>query len=550
MENTNAARFRLLYPAGYAGEAAPLPDDSFFKTLQIDRMIALKRESFRGLADLKLEKFFSDDTEILAYRSEVVRDLVEDPALFSLVEQALPLIRDLHEVRKVLGRVDSDLEGHLNCTRCLELYLEVMELFHTRLAAARPKSEGMRRLKGEIDARWDSEAETHLRAHLEKVQYQIGHVKSIAIGINLDGTLKAADAGLLAVNTEPYRIGSLMDKLLGRQGKDPMVCISSFTNIARASRDAEKAVLNNAVARALDGVFYRTVKSWAPVIDQYYSDQARFFVDLLDDFRFLAAAVHFMLELKAAGCPLCRPVIRPKEDKVLRLENLCNPMLALKGLGETVVRNDLTCDDSGRFYLITGPNHGGKSIFCYGVGMAQALFQLGLMVPAEAAELSPVRCIFTHFPTSDEDNYGKGRLESECARMSDALGMLTEYDMLLMDESFSSTSLLEGSYIAGEVLRAINVIGCSGLFVTHIHDLTQKLDAYNSVPGRRGCIDNLVAQMENVADGTRSYRVLRTTPDGLSYAKDIAKKYGLSMEDILKGRTQAEETGVFTAENR
>ena len=147
--------------------------------------------------------------------------------------------------------------------------------------------------------------------------------------------------------------------------------------------------------------------------------------------------------------------------------------------------------------------------------------------------MSPVHCIYTHFPTSDEDNYGKGRLESECARMSQILRQLQGDDLLLMDESFSSTSLLEGSYIAGEVLSAIAVLGCGGVYVTHIHELTQQVDRFNAVPGRTGCIDNLVAQMENVADGTRSYRVLRTTPDGLSYAKDIARKYGLSQEEIL-----------------
>ena len=529
-------RFRLLFPTGYTGPAAPLPDDSFLKTLQIDRMVALRRESFRGLLDLKLEKFFSSDEAVLAYRADVVNDLMETPALFGLIDDALPLMRDLYEMRKVLGGVDATLESSLNCTRCLEMYLEIMELFYTRLADAAPKSEGLQRLKAEINARWNSPEDTHLRGHLSKVQYRIGHVKSIAVGINLDGTLKAAEAGLLAVNTQPYRMGSLMDKLLGRQGSDPMVCISGFANISKTSRDSEKAAINSAALWALDSIFARTVKSWAPVIDQYYTDQARFFVDLLDDFRFLSAAIHFLQELKAAGCPLCRPVIRPMAEKALRLKNVCNPMLALKGLGETLVCNDFACDEQGRFFLITGPNHGGKSIFCYAVGMAQALFQLGLLVPAEAAELSPVRCIFTHFPTSDEDNYGKGRLESECARMSAVLHRLTEYDLLLMDESFSSTSLLEGSYIAGEVISAVNVIGCSGLFVTHIHELTQKPAQFNAVPGRKGCVDNLVAQMENVADGTRSYRVLRTTPDGLSYAKDIAKKYGLSAEEILAGR--------------
>lgn len=40
--------------------------------------------------------------------------------------------------------------------------------------------------------------------------------------------------------------------------------------------------------------------------------------------------------------------------------------------------------------------------------------------------------------------------------------------------------------------------------------------------------------MESKEEGTRSYRVIRTTPDGLSYARDITKRYGLDLEDILK----------------
>ena len=46
-------------------------------------------------------------------------------------------------------------------------------------------------------------------------------------------------------------------------------------------------------------------------------------------------------------------------------------------------------------------------------------------------------------------------------------------------------------------------------------------------------IDNLVALMENKESGKRSYKVCRTTPDGLSYARDIAKRYGLNLEGIL-----------------
>ena len=215
------------------------------------------------------------------------------------------------------------------------------------------------------------------------------------------------------------------------------------------------------------------------------------------------------------------------EKKQCGLTEVYNPVLAMKGVERTVVSNSFTYDENGRFYLVTGPNHGGKSIFAYSIGMAQALFQLGLFVPAQTACISPVTGIFTHFPVSDEDNYGKGRLESECARLGKILEELEDTDILLMDESFSSTSGMEAGYIASEVLTGIGLIGCGGIFVTHIHDLTQKLEEYNNYPGNKGKIDNLVALMENKEDGTRSYKVERAMPDGLSYAKDIAARYGL-----------------------
>ena len=535
-DNTQGGResFRLLYPPHTRTRAASLPDSSFFHTLQIDQMVSVRRESWRGLPDLRLEQFFTTDTDVLAWRLDVVADLVESEALRNLIKDALPMLRDAAEMRKVLNSSSSTVESSLASVRYLEVYLELVELFHARLAAAPIRSAGFAALRDEVEKRRQSESYRALTAQLEKTQYQIGHVKSIALGVNLDGTLRVTDVGLLGLNTEKYRQGSVLDKLLGRDKSDPMVCISGFANLAKTAREEEKHALDQAVCRALDTAFAKTIRSWEPVIDQYFRDETAFFIGLLDDFRFLSAAVSFLLELKSQGCALCRPAIRPMEEKALHLKDVYNPMLVLRSEDKgAVVANDFGYDAKGRFYLVTGPNHGGKSIFCYSVGMAQALFQLGLLVPAKAAVMSPVRCIFTHFPTSDEDNYGKGRLESECARMSQILGQLAGDDLLLMDESFSSTSLLEGSYIAGEVLSAIAVIGCGGVYVTHIHELTQQVARFNATPGRTGCIDNLVAQMESVADGTRSYRVLRATPDGLSYAKDIARKYGLSCEEIL-----------------
>ena len=534
--------FRLLYPDGIepSGRNA-FPDHEFIHTLQIDQMVSIGREGYRGIPDLHLERFFSCDPVVLRYRAEIIEEIAASEPLQQLIADALPMIRDVYEMRKVLNHGDGSLESGLSSTRYIEQYIELVELFRQRLEPLAPQSAGLRRLKDEILARSESEDFKALRRHLEDLDTRIGRIKSITLGLNLDGNLHVTDAGLVSINTAPFRQSSLMDRLLGRSGRDPMVCMSGFASIAKSSRDDERQALDSAVHRALDVVFAKVIRSWEPVINQYYHDETRFFVELMDDLRFLSAAVHFLLELRAHGCRFCRPVIRPVQDRALHLHNVYNPMLALKVSGEPIVANDFDYDENGRFYLVTGPNHGGKSIFCYSIGMAQALFQLGLPVPAERAEMSPVTGIYTHFPTSDEDNYGKGRLESECARISAILPRLRDTDLFLMDESFSSTSLLEGSYIAGEVLSAISEIGCGGVYVTHIHELTQRVRELSVGPGK---LDNLVAQMQSVSDGTRSYRVLRTTPDGLSYARDIARKYGLSREEILQKHAQQLRGGL------
>ena len=123
-------------------------------------------------------------------------------------------------------------------------------------------------------------------------------------------------------------------------------------------------------------------------------------------------------------------------------------------------------------------------------------------------------------------------LSSELSKMETNFGYLKSVTLgINLDGNLCP---MEAGYIATEVLTGIGIIGCCGLYVTHIHDLTQHLDVYNSHPENRGKIDNLVAMMESKEEGTRSYKVIRTTPDGLSYAKDIARRYRLDLEDILK----------------
>ena len=104
--------------------------------------------------------------------------------------------------------------------------------------------------------------------------------------------------------------------------------------------------------------------------------------------------------------------------------------------------------------------------------------------------------------------------------------------MVLLDESMSSTGSFEASYIAAEVLAGLSRVGCRCLFSTHLHELAAEIDNINArTAPEGGCtIDTLVAGIE---DGKRSFKIFRQKPDGKSYARDIADKYGLSYENIV-----------------
>jgi DNA mismatch repair protein MutS len=291
----------------------------------------------------------------------------------------------------------------------------------------------------------------------------------VTIGVNLDENLQVESAGIVSINRKPFRPGTLIDHITGHADKDPWTLLTMLYSARRGKALADFQSLDKSVGYAIQSIYEAGIKSFEPIIQKYYAVNTSVYVRLFADLRVLTAVVQFIQEMRQRGLEMVKPEIAPVEAKQCRLQGVYNVSLARSNVEEQIVANDFTFDDSGRFYILTGPNHGGKSIFAYSIGMAQALFQLGCFVPAHAARMSPV--------------------------------------------------------------TGIGVIGCGGIYVTHIHDLCEQTAAFNGFPGNRGKIDNLAAVMQSGESGKRSYRIRRIKPDGLSYARDIADRYGLNFTD-------------------
>jgi DNA mismatch repair ATPase MutS len=268
-------------------------------------------------------------------------------------------------------------------------------------------------------------------------------------------------------------------------------------------------------------------------VQTYVLENTEFLLNLMPEFEFLVRGTQMLLSLQKKGCSLTVPEIRPMQERAFTARKLYNPCVALK-IDDEIVPNDISFDENATIYVLTGPNRGGKSVITCAIGLAQVMMQLGMYVPAENAVISPVDGIYTHFPTGAEDTIDKGRLGEECARLGEIFDCVTANSLVLLDESLSSTGSYEASYIAAEVLGGLAHIGCRCLFSTHLHELAAEIDNINQRSRSNGgvAIDTLVAGIKG--EGKRSFIITRAKPDGKSYARDIAKSYGLTYETILK----------------
>ncbi len=522
----------LLYPDGDSlrrhssgEEIAGLSNDTE-EQLELSCLMDLKTCDFGS--------FYTADPEVIRYRQETFADMIANPELIDILHKMIPLLNDITELRRMGSDSAMSTEAYLYSITEVELYTSLLELLQTRLLpmAQGFKSAAFRRFAERINILTGSDYYCNLNEELKALTSRVREIKSITIGVNLDGQLRADRAGVLSINNDYFKSGDLLDKVLRLNFKnDDMTCIAPLTSFRKGQSDNQQAALSNAFNGAINDVFKSSVRGWKKVVQMYVLENTDFLIRMMPEIEFITKATELLLKLKEIGCPLCNPEIAPMEHKTFDAKGLCNPIVTLK-LNAPVVPNDFRFDEEGMIYVLTGPNRGGKSVITCAVGIAFVMAQLGLPVCADRCVISPSDTIFTHFPTGSEDTIDKGRLGEECSRLGIIFEQVTEDSLVLLDESLSSTGSYEGAYIASEVLQGFSLVGCRGIFCTHLHDLAASVDSINETCLPKGGvrIDNLVAAME---EGSRNFKIRRMKPDGKSYARDIAEKYGLSIDKIL-----------------
>lgn len=532
--------FSLLYPDAESYRAhlsgVDVPD--------ID-MYTLQELGMLEIFDLKsapTAEYFTNDPAVIAYRNETFADLLENPVLADTLRRLVPVLQDITELRRLESDSgEGDTASYLSSMTEIELYITCVDILHKGMAEVRGRLRGtaFRRLSDCVIELAESDYYRELNQKLSELTRRVREIRSVTIGVNLDSQLRPAQAGVLSINAEPFRSGEVLDKILRLNFKeDEYTCIANLVPFGKKQNDNQKTALSLAFNSAINDVYRSSLRSWKKIVQMYVLENTDFLLGLMPEIEFVVKGAELQQKLAARGCPLCTPTLLPMEERIFRATGLYNPAVALKlAAGEEVVPNDIAFDrspENAMIYVLTGPNRGGKSVITCAIGLCQVMLQLGMYLPAVTCEISPADGIFTHFPTGADDTIDKGRLGEECARLGEIFDAVTPHSLVLLDESLSSTGSYEASYIAAEVLAGLAQAGCRCLFSTHLHELAAEIDRLNAESARTGGvhIDTLVAGI--MGEGKRSFRIVRAKPDGKSYARDIAERYGLTYDTIME----------------
>ena len=530
-----AKRFiSLLYPSEesltYHSDRANLPNisDDVCYELGLEEIFCLKNGN--------VSEFFTKDPVVIEYRQQTLADMVAIPEISETLAKIHPILDDINQLRRLDVERNSSGDSYLYSITEIELYVSCIDTLKNGLCAVadRMRSEAFRGLADFAAELAESDYYKDLNQKLEALASRVREVKSITVGVNLDRELRPVSAGVISINSEQFKSGKMLDKILRLSFKnDAFTCIAELSPFDKGQSENRQEALIGAFNSAIEDVFRSSVRGWRNIVGEYVIDNTDFLLKLLPEIEFVTKSAELVKKLSEhPGCEICYPESRPMDEKSFSAKELYNPRVALAIDGE-IITNDFEFDNNAGIYVLTGPNRGGKSVITVAVGAAQALYQLGLPVTASEARISPVDAIFTHFPEGADDTIDKGRLGEECARLKEILDSASSDSMILLDESLSSTGAYEASYIASEILSGLAVMRCRGIFSTHLHELAASVPEINERTKALGgvSIDTLVAGIE---EGRRSFKIYRARPDGKSYARDIAEKYGLSFNTIVE----------------
>lgn len=567
------ANYSLLFPRGKNVEFKKL-EPSAFHDLGLDTIskeVASEPKEQAIVAEILSN--LSSDPEVTNYRQDIFEDLKKLPDVRAKLIELFEKI-EFNKTYGVIRKSKDEVEGlwflmhRLNQYRD---YITCVDALKECLSDERITAQGLKDYKNYIDEIYEDSHFHELKSDLERLTKEASEIQSVTLGMNLNSRLEATSIGIISVNNKPFKksgiVGNFADSISGDKISDTtewkgdmhyrLVDATKSGGIVRAMNDfaaftstSANPILRNMTMSSIvngdgtsstpaqfDSILNRlldtTSKNLRKTIDKYADLAITNIASVIPEFVYYIRFIEYMEGLEKKGFKLSKAKAVPGSNQTMNAKGFYNFKLAINlSDPKELVVNDLIFDDDHTIYILTGANRGGKTTSTQAVGLLFALAQGGVYVPADSFEFAPADCIYTHFPADEDKTMDLGRLGEECIRFKEIFTNTTEDSLILMNETFSTTSFEEGYYIACDSIKALFTKGSRTIYNTHMHKLG--IEAEELSQGFKHKASSLIVKSDG---GNRSFKLEIAPPEGSSYASDIAKKYGVTYE-MLTGNKE------------
>lgn len=486
-----------------------------FHDLNLDQIVS---SMIAGREEYDLSPYFYSplkSVEAVNYRYDVLRDL-QDVELLGAVHSFAQAMQTMRASRTAAEDARYKRERQRWFLTTCELYVAAIEQLHQALSRIRVRSLGFKGLRSFLAKYVASEAFVPLLTitqalvrDLEQIRYSL-HIAGLTITV---GRYRGEpDYGADVVHT--------FAKF--NQGKARRY---SFTSSNSHSMNHLEAAIVDLVADLNPEVFARLAEFHDH--NQAYADRTLTLFDR--EVQFYVACLEHTQRFQDTGLSFCYPEVSSDRKDVFG-SNVYDLALATKLLrsGGTVVTNDLFLSGPERILVVSGPNQGGKTTLARTFGQLHYLASIGCPVPGTRARLFLFDTLFTHFEEEENVRSMTGKLEDELLRIRAIFDAVTPNSILIMNESFVSTTVNDALLLSRKILQKVIELDILCVTVTFLDELASLGESTVS----------MVGTVDPSDQSSRTYKVIRKAADGLAYARTIAEKYGLT-RSTTKSRISA-----------
>lgn len=460
----------------------------------------------------------------IMYRQSIIKDCLKNEAFMTaLYALSSKMLKEWEKLGRFVNgqNIGRDSVSKM-ITRIHEFLLFTKTLSDMRLIINDNKeslsSEGLLNLVTRFDEAYSEELERKLKEISKKISFYINDEEKTTDKIMVDlpeitfecgvsPTCRLSDFKFLNIDTKTVKY------------RDPNSTIAKVQGYfeLRAADTIPTEVEPNSKNQA-SSIELQTVRYVMTYVEPFMHEFEKFFDDLHFQTAFYVGAINLSHQIKRFNLDYCYPKVCEKKN--LRFADLKEFVMCI---GQRVEAVGNTCNiEDKNMIIITGANQGGKSTFLRSIGIAQVMFQCGLMVAATRYESGIFPSLFMHFTRREDSEMNSGRLDEELRRMDQIVKNLGPDSLILLNESFATTTEKDGSEIAYGILKALNEAGVKIISVTHLLSFAQRMYKESEESEQKGVHSDITFfSAERLKDGKRTYKMVQTVPELTSFGLDL-----------------------------